>query len=312
MKPSTIAVGSQPTNGRRASAGTSPSRAAELRSLLRSPELEFAMSAHDGISARIVEGAGFPAIWASGLSISTVMGARDNNEISWTQLVDAIEVMADMTSIPIIVDGDTGFGDFNNARRLARKLGQVGAAGVCMEDKVFPKANSFVGAHHQLANIEDFCAKLRACRDANDDIVLIARVEAFICGESLEVALERAEAYRQAGADGVFIHSRLTVPDEIIAFAERWENALPVVIAPTTYAGGGTQVFRDAGLSVAIWANHTLRAAVAAMRRAAHAIRQDQGTARIDDELTPLSELFELMDYDELFRAEELYYGHAR
>jgi phosphoenolpyruvate phosphomutase len=285
---------------------------ARLRSLLQSPELEFVMSAHDGISARIVEEAGFPAIWASGLSISTVMGARDNNEISWTQLVSAVEVMADMTSVPIIVDGDTGFGDFNNARRLARKLGQVGAAGVCIEDKVFPKANSFVGESHQLASIDDFCAKLHACRDTNPDLVLIARVEAFICGAGLEAALERAEAYRQAGADAIFMHSRLAVADEIVAFMARWDSALPVVIAPTTYAAAGAQVFRDAGISVAIWANHTLRAAVAEMRRAARAIREEEGPARIERDLTPLSELFELMDYDELLHAEERYYGHLR
>jgi phosphoenolpyruvate phosphomutase len=283
--------------------------ARKLRELLESEQLEFVMSAHDGSSARIVERAGFPAIWASGLSIATTLGARDNNEISWTQLVDAVEVIADSTSIPIIVDGDTGFGDFNNARRLVRKLCHAGAAGVCIEDKLFPKENSFVGDAHQLADVDEFCAKLRACQDSrtDDDFVVIARVEAFICGKGLDDALHRADAYRCAGADAIFIHSRLPVADEIVAFAERWEGDLPLVIAPTTYASAGTDTFRRAGISTVIWANQILRASIAAMQVAAAAIRRDEGTQAIEGGLVSLSELFDLMGYDELKEAQERY-----
>ena len=116
-----------------------------LRQLLLSPDLSFLMEAHNGLSAKIVEEAGFQGIWASGLSISASLGVRDNNEASWTQVLEVLEFMADATSIPMLVDGDTGFGNFNNVRRLVRKLCDRGVAGVCIEDKLFPKTNSFIG-----------------------------------------------------------------------------------------------------------------------------------------------------------------------
>ena len=117
------------------------SRTARLRSLLVSPDLSFIMEAHSGLSAKIVEEAGFAGIWASGLSISAMLGLRDNNEASWTQVLEVLEFMADTTTLPILVDGDTGYGNFNNVRRLVRKLGERGIAGVCLEDKLFPKTN---------------------------------------------------------------------------------------------------------------------------------------------------------------------------
>ncbi|GJM77149.1 hypothetical protein HMSSN036_93650 [Paenibacillus macerans] len=115
------------------------SKTKQLRQLINSEKLEFIMEAHNGLSAKIVEEAGFKGIWASGLSMSAAMGVRDNNEASWTQVVDVLEFMSDATSIPILLDGDTGYGNFNNARRLVKKLEQRGIAGVCIEDKQFPK-----------------------------------------------------------------------------------------------------------------------------------------------------------------------------
>ena len=92
-------------------------KALQLRALLNSPHLEFLMEAHNGMSAKIVEGAGFKGVWASGLSVSAALGVRDNNEASWTQVLEVLEFMSDATTIPILVDGDTGWGNFNNVRR---------------------------------------------------------------------------------------------------------------------------------------------------------------------------------------------------
>src|SRR5690606_16235553 len=108
----------------------------QFRAMLASPELEFLMEAHNGLSARIVEETGFKGIWASGLSISASLGVRDNNEASWTQVLEVVEFMSDATSVPILLDGDTGFGNFNNLRRLVKKLEQRGVAAVCIEDKL--------------------------------------------------------------------------------------------------------------------------------------------------------------------------------
>ncbi|MGI4858334.1 MAG: isocitrate lyase/phosphoenolpyruvate mutase family protein, partial [Janthinobacterium lividum] len=95
-----------------------PSRAAQFRAMLTSPQLEFIMEAHNGVSARIVEEAGFKGIWGSGLTLSAQYGVRDNNEASWTQVVDMLDFMADASKLPILLDGDTGYGNFNNFRRL--------------------------------------------------------------------------------------------------------------------------------------------------------------------------------------------------
>src|SRR6202171_2468430 len=177
-------------------------RSAKLRQLLQSAELEFLMEAHNGLSARIVREAGFKGIWASGLSISAQFGVRDNNEASWTQVVDMLEFMADATTIPILLDGDTGYGNFNNMRRLVRKLEQRGIAGVCIEDKQFPKTNSFLNGERQpLADIEEFVGKIAAGKDTQQDanFCIVARVEALIAGWGVEEALGRAGRLWGAG-----------------------------------------------------------------------------------------------------------------
>lgn len=286
------------------------SKSAQLRALLQSPDLEFLMEAHNGISARIVEEAGFKGIWASGLAISAQFGVRDNNEASWTQVVDMLEFMADVTQIPILLDGDTGYGNFNNMRRLVKKLEQRGIAGVCIEDKVFPKTNSFIDGERQaLCNVEEFCGKLKAGKDSQSDpdFRIVARTEALIAGWGLEEALHRAEAYQQAGADAILIHSKHSRPDEILAFAERWDRRLPVIIVPTKYYSTPTQVFRRAGISLAIWANHMIRAAAAQMTTIAREVQASETVINIEDRIAPVEEIFRLQGADELGRAEQRY-----
>ena len=118
-------------------------KSTQLKKLLTQQQsLDFLMEAHNGLSSKIVESNGFKGIWASGLSISTSLGLRDCNEASWTQVLDILEYMSDSVSIPIIMDGDSGYGNFNNVRRLVKKLEQRNISGVCIEDKQFPKQNS--------------------------------------------------------------------------------------------------------------------------------------------------------------------------
>src|SRR5690348_11655815 len=118
-----------------ATPGKTMKKTTQFKQLLHSNEIEFLMEAHNGLSAKIVEETGFKGIWASGLSISAALGVRDNNEASWTQVLDVVEFMSDATTIPILLDGDTGYGNFNNMRRLVHKLEQRGVAAVCIEDK---------------------------------------------------------------------------------------------------------------------------------------------------------------------------------
>ncbi len=289
-----------------------PRPGARFRSMLRdSDSLVYLMEAHDGLSARIAEVEGFQAIWASGLSMSTALGVRDSDEASWSQLLGVVENMVESTTVPIIVDGDTGYGNFNTARRFVAKAERVGVAGVCLEDKVFPKMNSFVGDSHTLAEVRDFTAKIKACADARQDpdFVLIARVEALIAGRGMEEALRRATAYHEAGADAIFIHSRRSDAEEILRFSAEWAGRLPLVIAPTTYASTPSSEFHRAGISAVIWANHSMRAAVAAMRRVCREIFNKESVHDTDSELASLAEVFELMDYQEIEETERRVYG---
>src|SRR5258707_13791787 len=285
-------------------------RGAKLRQMLHSAELEFLMEAHNGLSARIVREAGFKGIWASGLSISAQFGVRDNNEASWTQVVEMLEFMADASDLPILLDGDTGYGNFNNLRRLVRKLEQRGIAGVCIEDKEFPKTNSFLNGERQpLADIEEFAGKIAAGKDTQHDpnFSIVARVEALIAGWGMAEALRRAEAYRLAGADAILIHSKLSKPAEIVTFAREWARRLPLGIVPTRYYSTPTDVFRGAGISTVIWANHLVRSAVSAMQSVAKEIFDSQTLVNVEDRIASVNEIFRLQDADEYSAAERLY-----
>lgn len=290
-------------------------RTAKLRRMLLSERLEFLLEAHNGLSARIVREAGFAGIWASGLSLSAQFGVRDNNEASWTQVVDMLEFMADASDLPILLDGDTGYGNFNNVRRLVRKLEQRGIAGVCIEDKQFPKTNSFLHSERQpLADMSEFAGKIAAGKDTQGDpnFSIVARVEALIAGWGMDEALRRAEAYRRAGADAILIHSKLSRPDEIVTFAREWAGRAPLVIVPTRYYSTPTEVFREAGISVVIWANHMVRSAVAAMQSVAREIQASETLVNIEDRIASVNEIFRLQNVEEYSAAERQYLAQSR
>ncbi len=281
----------------------------QLRRMLESDQLEFIMEAHNGLSAKIVEEAGFKGIWASGLSMSAAMGVRDSNEASWTQVLEVLEFMSDATSIPILVDGDTGWGNFNNLRRAVQKFCQHGIAGVCIEDKLFPKTNSFIGEGQPLADIDEFCGKIKAGKDSqtDDDFQIVARIEALIAGWGLDEALRRAEAYHAAGADAVLIHSKQSSPDEVLAFMKEWANRCPVVLVPTKYFTTPAATFEDAGASLVIWANHNMRAAITAMRETSRRIYRERSLAGVEPGVISVSDVFQLVGNEELASAEKRY-----
>ncbi|MDE0794543.1 MAG: phosphoenolpyruvate mutase [Alphaproteobacteria bacterium] len=288
---------------------SSPTKSSRLRALIEGPEIGFLMEAHDGLSAKIAEEAGFSAVWASGLSMSAALGVRDSNEASWTQVLEVLEFMADATSIPILMDGDTGYGNFNNVRRLVAKLCQRGIAGACIEDKLFPKTNSFIGHGQPLADMDEFCGKIKAGKDSqtDPDFVLVARVEALISGWGLDEALRRAHAYQEAGADAVLIHSKQSSANEIMSFMREWDNSCPVVIVPTTYYGTPTDQFRAAGVNAVIWANHSVRASISAMRDAAKMIFEDESVVGLEDSIATVKDIFHLAGNAELKDAEDRY-----
>jgi len=239
------------------------------------------------------------------------MGVRDNNEASWTQVLEVMEFMSDATTIPILLDADTGYGNFNNVRRLVRKLEQRNVAGMCIEDKLFPKTNSFINSEQQpLADIEEFAGKIKAAKDTQQDpdFCVVARVESLIAGWELEEALKRAEAYSLAGADAILMHSKLKTADQILEFMREWQNRCPVVIVPTTYYNTPTSVYEEAGISLVIWANHLLRSSIKAMQQTAAQIYEERSISSIEGQVVPVKEIFRLQDAAELEEAEKQYF----
>ena len=285
------------------------SKAQLLKKELNSKELSFLMEAHNGLTAKIVEDSGFKGIWASGLSVATALGVRDSNEASWTQILDVLEFMSDATSIPILVDGDTGYGNFNNFRRLVSKLCQRKIAGVCIEDKQYPKTNSFVKEYQKLADIDEFCGKIKAGKDTQEDenFSIIARVEALIAGWGIGEAIKRANAYYESGADAILIHSSKKNANEILKFKKEWDNRCPVIIIPTTYHQTPTKIFRKAGISAVIWANQSLRASIKAIQEVTNHLYKNENLKGIEKKISSLNEVFEIAGNNELLEAEKKY-----
>jgi phosphoenolpyruvate phosphomutase len=288
-----------------------PTKAKALKDMIKSKELAYLMEAHSGISARIVEETGFKAIWGSGLSMSAQMGVRDNNEASWTQVCEVLEQMSDVTSIPILVDADTGYGNFNNARRLVKKLEKIGIAGACIEDKLFPKTNSLLDERgaQPLADVKEFANKITAMKDTQTDenFCVVARVESFIAGWPLEEALKRATAYADAGADAVLIHSKKSDPSDIEAFMKHWDHRAPVVIVPTNYPKTPVARFQEIGVSSIIWANHNVRASIAAMQKTSKTIFEQQSLIEASKDIATVKEIFRLQNQAEYLTAEDKY-----
>ncbi len=280
-----------------------------LRELLNDSKLELMLEAHNGLSARVVEEANYAAIWASGLSISSSMGLRDCNEASWSQVINIVESIYDAVNIPILFDGDSGYGNFNNVRHIVKRLSHYGIAGISIEDKLFPKMNSFISGEHTLTPRNEFIGKIKAAQDAktNDDFVVIARTEALIAGLDVDTALERAESYYVAGADAIFIHSKKNDGMEIIDFAKKWNRRCPLIVAPTTYTALALDALEQAGVSLYICANHLMRASLHSMKNIAHEIKKQQSIHYIDSQISSLSEVFNILDYEELKIAEHKY-----
>lgn len=287
-----------------------PSRSKRLRDLLWSKSVVVLMEAHNGLSAKLAQEAGFEALWGSGLSISAALGVRDNNEASWTQVLEVLEFMADASGLPLLLDGDTGYGNFNNVRRLVKKLEQRNIAGVCLEDKLFPKTNSFIDGDRQaLAETAEFCGKLHAAKDTqtDPDFVVVARTEAFIAGWGLDEALARASAYAEAGADAILVHSKRKDSADITAFMQHWDNRVPIVIVPTMYPSEPIETFVNTGVSNFIFANHSVRTVVTALQRNLRLLRDTLDLMSIENDIVPVSEVFRLQDVQELKNSEARY-----
>lgn len=281
-----------------------------FRSLIQDPACSFLLEAHSAVSARIAAEAGATGLWASSLTLSCLLGLRDTSEMTMTQALEILEAITSTVDIPVLFDGDTGYGHLTHFQQLVEHLIRRKVGGVCIEDKIFPKRNSFIDSEGQeLAPIEEFCAKIRAGKDAqtDPDFVIVARTEALITGMDMETALHRSHCYADAGADAILIHSKAKTFAQVKEFAHRWNARLPLICVPTTYPDTAPEEFQQAGISVVIWANHMLRASVSAMKSAAAQIVQQHSIREIEASISSVKELFRLQDADDTDLLEQRY-----
>ena len=281
----------------------------KLRELFNSNKLIRVMGAHNALGAKLVEKSGFDAVWASGLEISTSYALPDANILTMTDFFNAASSMNEAVNIPVIADCDTGFGNSNNVIHLVRKYEAAEIAAVCIEDKLFPKVNSFIPGRQELASIAEFVGKIFAAKNAQNgpDFMVIARVEALIAGWGMEEALKRAHAYADAGADAILIHSKSGSPGEIYEFVDKWNNQAPLVVVPTKYYDVTAEELQEKRISMVIYANHGIRASIRAMSEVFSSVYNSGNTAAVEEKIATLDEVFELQGMPQMKESELKY-----
>ena len=286
-------------------------RRKRLRQLIKMTPIVKAMEAHSGLTGLIVEKTvveregrldQFDAMWISSLCDSTAKGKPDIELVDMTSRFRTIDDITEVTTKPIIFDGDTG-GLAEHFVYTVRSLERMGVSAVIIEDKKGLKKNSLFGTEVEQtqATIEEFSAKIAAGKKAQltDDFMIIARIESLILEKGMEDALERARAYVSAGADGIMIHSRRKEPDEILAFCDKFrkeDKETPLVVVPSSFNTITEEELARHGVNIVIYANQLTRSAFPAMRSTAEEILRCHRAKEVDDRLLPIKEIITLID----------------
>lgn len=309
--PYTQGINSSSLNDELKAIGTTPDvRMKSLRRLIAAKPVVRIMEAHDALCGLIIEHLEvekdnvlrtFDGIWSSSLTDSTSKGKPDIEAVDLTTRLQDVTNILECTTKPIIFDGDTG-GKIEHFVFTVRTLERLGISAVIIEDKVGLKKNSLFGtaAKQELDTIEHFCDKIRAGKGAQvtPDFMIIARIESLIAGHSMEEALERADAYVKAGADGIMIHSKNKSGEDIHEFITRFRQAhhrIPIVVVPTTYDHVTDTELSEWGANVVIYANHMLRSAYPAMKNCARTILEHGRALEVRDLCMPIKEILELI-----------------
>ncbi|MBQ7504307.1 MAG: phosphoenolpyruvate mutase [Ruminococcus sp.] len=300
-------------NRARAELATPDVRRARLKKLLAMKGTISAMEAHSGLTGLIVENTTveengglrqFDAMWVSSLCDSTAKGKPDIELVDMTSRFRTIDDICEVTTKPIIFDGDTG-GLTEHFVYTVRSLERMGVSMVIIEDKTGLKKNSLFGTEVQQtqAAIPEFCDKIRAGKKAQrtKDFMICARIESLILEQGMDDALERAFAFAEAGADAIMIHSRRKDPDEIFEFVAKFrekDSATPIVVVPTSFNTVTEEEFKQRGVNIVIYANQLTRTGFPAMRNAAETILKNHRAKECDDICMPFKEIISLIPED--------------
>ncbi len=286
-------------------------RRGRLRKALKMVPLVKTIEVHSGLTGLIAEKTiiaedegidQFDAMWISSLCDSTEKGKPDIELVDMTSRFRTIEDVMEVTTKPIIFDGDTG-GLTEHFVYTVRSLERMGVSAVIIEDKTGLKKNSLFGTEVEQTqdSIDNFSAKIAAGKRAqlSDDFMIIARIESLILERGMEDALERARAFVKAGADGIMIHSRRKEPDEILEFCDRFrteDKDTPIVVVPSSFNTIKEEELAAHGVNICIYANQLLRAAFPAMEKAAKSILKHHRAHEIDSELMSIKQIITLID----------------
>jgi len=286
-------------------------RRKRLRQLLEIRPIVKAIEVHSGLTGLIaektvVESSGqldqFDAMWISSLCDSTAKGKPDIELVDTTSRLRTIDDVMEVTTKPIIFDGDTG-GLTEHFVYTVRTLERMGVSAVIVEDKTGLKKNSLFGTEVEQTqdSVEHFCEKIRAGKKVQltDDFMIIARIESLILERGMEDALARAKAYVNAGADGIMIHSRKKTPDEVLEFCGRFRRIdckTPIVAVPSSYHTVTEEELAAHGANIVIYANQLTRSAFPAMQRTAEDILRYHRAKEVDERLMPIKDIITLID----------------
>jgi len=244
-----------------------------------------------------VDNQSFDALWISSLVDSSTKGHEDNEFLNINSRMQNIMDIVQVSTKPIIYDGDTG-SHLDHFVSTINKLELLGVSAVVIEDKTGLKQNSFISdtSKHQIDSIENFSNKIRAGKKAqvSEDFMLIARLESLILGLGASDALKRADAYIQAGADGILIHSKSASFDEVKDFSQTFRKShptIPLVIVPTTYSSIDDHDITSAGINIVIFANQLTRAAHKAMVETAQSILKHNSARMVESQISHVNEL---------------------
>lgn len=280
----------------------------ELKEKLLNNGVIEVIGAHNALGAKMAERYDFDAVWASGFEISASYAKPDANILTMTEFLAAAKQMAQSTNLPVIADCDTGFGDLNNVSHMVREYEAAGISAICIEDKKFPKTNSFVPNRQKLEDINVFCEKIVAAQNAKSDenFIVIARIESLIAGQGMEDALVRASAYKQAGADMILIHSKKDTADEVFEFSKNFGNQLPLAVVPTTYPKVSVKELQENNINMVIYANQCLRSSLNAMGQMLSTLKMSGNLSSIENMICSMSEIFELQGMNKMIEEEKL------
>ena len=292
--------------------GTTPNvRLSKLRRLINAKPIVRILESHSGLTGLIIEKTSylnekgineeFDGMWSSSLTDSTSKGKPDIEQVDLTTRLQGINDMLESTTKPMIYDGDTG-GKPEHFQFTVRTLERLGISAIIIEDKTGLKKNSLFGTAvpQTRDTIEDFSHKIRMGKSAQitDDFMIIARIESFILGDTLEDALERADAYVEAGADGVMIHSKDKSGDDIKSFCLNFREkntTTPIVVVPSSYNHIKEEELIKWGANIVIYANHLLRASFPSMQNVAKTILKNKRTSELDNTCMSIKEILELI-----------------